>query len=75
MPLDQKGIDLLCKKIGKHASTRVTVILPSGMVIGDSEHNPAKMDNHVDRPEVVKALNSQAGISTRFSRTLEERMM
>ncbi len=72
---DQKGIDLLCKKIGARAATRITVILPSGKVIGDSSNNPEKMDNHMDRPEVIKALTGGVGISTRYSRTLQQYMM
>ncbi|MDL1959254.1 MAG: cell wall metabolism sensor histidine kinase WalK [Deltaproteobacteria bacterium] len=74
-PLDEKAVDLLCKKIGKHAATRITVILPSGKVVGDSEKNPARMDNHVDRPEFIKALTGPSGTSTRYSRTLEKDMM
>ena len=56
-PPDGISMDLICKKIGKAASTRVTIILPSGKVIGDSEGNPADMDTHVDRPEFIQALN------------------
>jgi len=74
-PLNEKAIDLLCKKIGKSAATRITIILPSGKVVGDSEKDPAKMDNHVDRPEFIEALNGPSGISTRYSRTLEKDMM
>ncbi|MEA3385015.1 MAG: HAMP domain-containing protein, partial [Thermodesulfobacteriota bacterium] len=74
-PLDEKAIDLLCKKIGKSAATRITIILPSGKVVGDSEKDPAKMDNHVDRPEFIEALSGPSGTSTRYSRTLEKDMM
>ncbi len=74
-PLDEKAVDLLCKKIGKSAATRITIILPSGKVVGDSEKDPARMDNHVDRPEFIEALNGPSGTSTRYSRTLEKDMM
>ena len=40
-PLDKNAVDSLCKKIGKSASTRITVILPSVQVIGYTEKNPA----------------------------------
>jgi len=68
-------IDDLCKKIGKRASTRITVILPSGEVVGDSEEDPANLDNHRDRPEVRDALTGLIGKSTRYSRTLEKEMI
>ncbi|MGD9038796.1 MAG: histidine kinase dimerization/phospho-acceptor domain-containing protein, partial [Desulfobacteraceae bacterium] len=74
-PLDALAIDRLCKKVGGQATTRITVILPSGKVIGDSEKDPEKMDNHVDRPEVIQALRGKVGMSTRYSRTLQRDMM
>lgn len=74
-PPDEKCVDLLCKKIGRRASTRITIILPSGKVIGDSREDPAKMDNHVDRPEFMQALTGPSGTSMRYSRTLEKNMM
>ena len=74
-PLDEKAVDSLCKQIGNRASTRITVILPSGKVIGDTEKDPAGMDNHVDRPEIIGALTGSFGKSTRYSRTLDKDMM
>jgi two-component system phosphate regulon sensor histidine kinase PhoR len=74
-PLNEKTIDLLCKDIGKRASTRVTVMLPSGVVIGDSEENPSIMDTHVDRPEFLQALHGSFGMSIRYSHTLHKDMM
>jgi len=74
-PLDKKTIDQLCKDIGKGASTRLTVILPSGKVAGDSEKDPSLMDTHVDRPEFIQALNAPFGMSIRYSQTLEKNMM
>jgi len=74
-PIDEKNVDRLCKTIGPQAKTRLTVVLPSGKVIGDSKNDPAAMDYHLDRPEIIEALKGQTGISTRYSRTLEKDMM
>lgn len=74
-PIDEKNVDRLCKTIGPQAKTRLTVVLPSGKVIGDSKNDPAAMDYHLDRPEIIEALKGQVGISTRYSRTLEKDMM
>ncbi len=68
-------IEALCKEIGKLSDTRITVILPSGKVIGDSEEDPARMDNHADRPEVKAAFHGQAGQATRYSHTLRRDLM
>ncbi|MBN1227528.1 MAG: PAS domain-containing protein [Deltaproteobacteria bacterium] len=74
-PIDEKNVDRLCKTIGPQAKTRLTVVLPSGKVIGDSKNDPAAMDYHLDRPEIIEALKGHVGISTRYSRTLEKDMM
>jgi two-component system phosphate regulon sensor histidine kinase PhoR len=74
-PPDPAAIDAICKKAGPTGSTRITVISPAGQVLGDSYENPAKMDNHLDRPEVSRAFKEPFGVSTRYSRTLEKHMM
>jgi two-component system phosphate regulon sensor histidine kinase PhoR len=74
-PLDEQAIDLLCKNLGKRASTRITVILASGLVAGDSDEDPAKLDNHADRPEFIAALTAPFATSKRYSRTLKKNMM
>jgi len=74
-PLDERAIDHLCKTIGKAASTRVTIMVPWGKVVGDSDNDPEGMDNHLDRPEVATALEAARGVSTRYSPTLGKEMM
>ena len=49
---DRQEADARCKVFGAQLNSRLTVILRSGLVIGDSEEDPAKMDNHGDRPEI-----------------------
>lgn len=68
-------LDRLCKKLGLESGTRITVVLPDGMVVADSEENPAKMGNHADRSEVAEALTREMGVSTRYSDTLKKSMM
>ena len=63
-------VDQLCKNLGRLTATRLTVILPSGQVLGDSEEDPARMENHGDRPEVQAALQGRVGTSGRYSFTL-----
>jgi two-component system phosphate regulon sensor histidine kinase PhoR len=74
-PLDANVIDALCKEIGQSSATRITVILPSGIVIGDSNEDPAIMDNHALRTEVIEAKKGNVGRSIRFSTTLQKNMM
>lgn len=76
LPLEGYGdIDALIKILGERSETRITVILPDGKVIADSEKDPATMDNHAGRPEVVRAMHERRGSSSRFSDTIHEKMM
>ena len=60
----------------KNTETRVTVIAAEGLVLSDSHHQVASMDNHRSRPEVVEAINSKSsGSSIRYSDTIEEEML
>ncbi len=68
-------IDRLCKDTGAVSSTRFTVILPDGRVIGDSQKNPGSMDYHGNRPEIISALKTGTGSSERYSATLNHQMM
>jgi len=52
------------------AGGRITLIAPDGRVLLDSEADPAKMENHGDRPEVRQALAGRLGTSIRRSPTL-----
>ena len=57
--VDPAAVDRLSKELGRLTATRITVILPTGVVIADSETDPAAMENHRDRPEVVQALQGR----------------
>ncbi len=72
---NEQAVDSLCKELGKKSSTRITVILPSGRVIGDSDDTPATMENHGDRPEIIDALAGRTGTSKRPSPTLQRDML
>ena len=70
-----REINRICQQAGKASRTRITVILPEGKVIGDSEEDPARMENHKDRPEISAALKTGLGSSIRHSSTLDRNMM
>ncbi len=58
---DYRQIDALCKELGTTSRLRITVLLPSGKVVGDSLEEPAAMDNHADRKEIREALEQGLG--------------
>jgi two-component system phosphate regulon sensor histidine kinase PhoR len=67
--------DALARSLGSQIDARVTIIAPDGTVLGDSVQDPATMENHATRPEVIAALATGIGESTRYSTTLQEQMM
>jgi two-component system phosphate regulon sensor histidine kinase PhoR len=72
---DRADIDSICKSLHNDLEIRFTVISATGDVLGDSIENPAKMENHSDRPEVSAALNGKTGYSVRHSSTLDENII
>ncbi len=72
---DIDDIDALIKTLGADIEERITIIAIDGTVIGDSDEAPVSMENHSMRPEVKEALASGYGESTRYSTTLNEKMM
>ena len=54
---------------------RVTLIEKDGSVIFDNSGNVSSMDNHLDREEVIQAINEGYGSSSRQSSTLTEKLV
>jgi two-component system phosphate regulon sensor histidine kinase PhoR len=76
--LDNLGIDTTTASsldsyfsfIGKNdTALRVTIIAPDGTVLYDNQASAKNMDNHADRAEVISALATGFGESTRYSNT------
>ena len=63
-------LESLTVSIAREAHERITLIDARGIVLADSEEDPAKMENHSLRPEVAEALLGETGISSRLSSTV-----
>jgi two-component system phosphate regulon sensor histidine kinase PhoR len=74
-PLNVSELKRLAETLGQPGAQRVTLILPDGTVVGDSEEDPTRMDNHADRPEMKEALAGKTGSSVRASSTLNANLM
>ena len=72
---ESANLDGLAKKLGAEIETRITIVALNGTVLGDSEEDPHTMENHSDRPEIVDAIATGVGESTRYSATLGQRML
>ena len=60
------------QRLGRLSQTRLTVILPNGVVVGDSHENPQNMDNHQNRPEFQAAYQNGQGMAIRYSHTIKK---
>lgn len=69
------ALDALVAGVGREGRVRLTVIDPEGVVLADSQQDPAIMENHSDRPEVAVALTGVLGQSSRFSGTVRRWMI
>ncbi len=52
---------------------RLTLVASDGEVVYDSQMDAKKMENHLDRKEIVEALQTGRGSSARYSSTLGRR--
>jgi two-component system phosphate regulon sensor histidine kinase PhoR len=68
-------MDVWAKDLGKKINTRITVIDEAGIVLADSDEDPAVMVNHKFRPEIAEAYTGAVGRSLRFSNTVKANML
>jgi two-component system phosphate regulon sensor histidine kinase PhoR len=61
-------------QLAKASGARVTWVDPTGRVLGESDADPAGMENHSTRPEIAAALKGRVGSSLRLSPTLGVRL-
>ncbi len=64
-------LDDLCKRLKETTGARVTIIAPDGRVLGDSDSDSTRMDNHGHRQEIQQASLNGTGMAIRFSDTLK----
>jgi two-component system phosphate regulon sensor histidine kinase PhoR len=58
------------KSAAERSHCRVTVIDPQGVVLAESDQDPANMENHANRPEIQAAYLNRVGSAIRPSSTL-----
>jgi two-component system phosphate regulon sensor histidine kinase PhoR len=61
------GLDGLAKRLRTHSETRITIIAPDGVVLGESDLDLAQVGNHADRREVRQALAGGRGVDQHHS--------
>ena len=72
---DLEGLRAFCAAIAAATGTRITILLPTGTVLADSHEEPARMENHAGRPEIMAALRHRVKPAQRYSYTLHTEML
>ena len=70
--------DSLADALGEASGSRITLIDPTGRVVGDSEVDSGQLpevENHAGRPEVAAALADRTGFAIRASETIALRLL
>lgn len=68
-------MDTWAKSLGERINTRITIIDDNGIVLADSDEDPAVMVNHKFRPEIAAAYTGKVGRSLRYSNTVKADML
>ncbi len=68
--VEETGADYLTEDLPD--SYRVTWVDQDGMVLFDSQEDPAELENHADREEIREALTGGSGEAVRYSDTLSQ---
>ncbi len=73
--LDDLTLQGLAERFAEDLDVRVTIIQPDGLVVAESESDPALLENHLYRPEVQEALKGGTGYNVRYSTTRKTQMI
>lgn len=71
----ESWVDQRCESLGRETGYRYTVILSDGKVAGDSIIGVAEAENHLERPEVRKALGGEMAVDVRTSRSTGDKYL
>lgn len=74
-PDRQAELNQQVKRLGASLGCRITVIKSDGVVVADNEADPATMENHRQRPEIMVAISNGEGVSVRDSATVHEGLL
>lgn len=69
---NKNDFEAVAKKYAKITSLRVTIIDQNGQVLGESSNDASNMESHLNRPEIIKALDYGQGFVKRYSSTTKE---
>ncbi len=72
---DMGNISDIVKDLREKLNLRITIIDENGVVIAESDEELSKINNHLNRKEIVEARINNIGKDTRESETLEKELL
>ena len=72
---DMGNISDIVKDLREKLNLRITIIDENGVVIAESDEELSKINNHLNRKEIVEAQIKNIGKDTRKSETLEKELL
>ncbi len=69
------SVSKICKNFAVESGIRATIVSVDGKIIFDSDAAIENMTNHLNRPEIVKTFSGAQTLVSRFSNTLNMRML
>lgn len=73
--LDKPNFEKQILEISEQLDLRITVISIDGKVIAETEFDPEMMENHLERPEIIEAIEKGEGTAIRDSTTLGKELL
>jgi two-component system phosphate regulon sensor histidine kinase PhoR len=75
-PTEVAYLNTVTARLGSKSPARVTLILPDGTVVGESDKSREQMENHLNRPEIQAARRTgRPASSTRYSESVRKNML
>lgn len=68
---DTSQVPAVIAQIEEGVDSRITIVAADGTVIADTDADPATMENHASRPEIIEAQRVATGQDQRTSRTVD----
>jgi two-component system phosphate regulon sensor histidine kinase PhoR len=72
---EPESLAVIVDRLAAVTGHRITIILPDGLVIGESSRDPGTLENHLMRPEIQAALSGRTEAVIRTSTTVHMRLL
>lgn len=72
---DEEVLQETTVELSQRLDARITIVADDGNVLAESAVNPADMENHLTRPEIMGAQNGTNPFEVRYSNTVDRELL